>query len=114
MGRKIDNRVKQQSYTEVGECRTEEDGGRDARTERFIIMIGSGGFEQILLVDGSLPGRTFLDCSTLRCDEFFGCFGGTAGGAGEADVVARTAIKHAAEVARDADRPGDRRGLHVE
>ena len=65
--------------------------------------------EQLDLLDGLLPGVALAGQRGLGGQRLLGGDGGAAGGAGEAAVGAVRAVQHAAEVAGDADRPGQRR-----
>ena len=111
-GRQVDDGVEQQADAEVGQRGAEE---RRASTRRRGTSLTSRSAptssSSVELVGGRASRRRPPRLGgPVGVDELLGRLGGAAGRAGEADEVAVAAVDDAAEVAGDADRPGDRRG----
>src|SRR5690606_5024414 len=78
------------------------------------VVVGTVGAEQLVALDGLVPDVA-LGGRRLRGREvLLGRAGGPTGRTGVADVAAGAPIEHAPEVARDADRPGERSGAQAD
>ena len=95
-------------HAEVGERRAEERRAWTAAPEEQLdVEVGADLVEQLDLVEGGVPRLALLGRGPLGVDDLLGGLGGAAGGPGEADEPPVAAVDDAAEVAGDADRPGD-------
>ena len=107
--RQVDDRVEQQADAEVGERRPEEHRRHLALPEAVVVE-PVGVVEQLELVGGrASTRRPPRRRPRSRVEHLLAGLGGAAGGAGEAHVAVVAPVDDAAEVAGDADRPGDRR-----
>ena len=110
----VDHRVEQLAHAEVGERGAEEDRGRLRGQEGLAVELGAGAVEQVELVAGRGPRGALLDLGPVGGDELLRRLGRAAGDPGEPGEGRVASVDHAAEVAGQADRPGDRRRLEVE
>ena len=104
-GREAHQGVQELVHAEVQCRRGEQDRRCHAVQECFLVVVTAVGSKQLALFDRVVP----VDAGSVACargrDVFLGCRGSAAGGAGEPDEVAGTAVQHALEVSGDADRP---------
>ena len=113
-GREVDQRVEQPPHAEALQRRAEEHRRGDAREEVLLVVRGADLGEQRELVGGAPPGVRLLDGGPLRRHDLDLAAGGAARGAGVAAQLARLDLEHAAQVARDPERPGDRHGAQAD
>ena len=112
-GRELEQGVEQLADPEVQDRRPEQHGRGDARQEALLVVHLPHRVEQLALLDRDPPGVTLALGSRRGRDPLLGGDRRAAGGAGEAQEVAGRPLQDAAEVAGDADRPGQRGGLQA-
>ena len=109
-GREVDQRVQEAPDPDPLQRRAEQDGGGDARDEVLLVEPGADLGQQRQLVRGAPPRVRLLGGGLVRRHDLDLAAGGAAGRARVAAQLAGLHLQHAAQVARDAERPGDRHG----
>ena len=107
-------RVQQLVHPEVQRRRGEQDRRCLPPQKGFLVVVAAVRGEQLAFLGCVDPVDAGRLLRALRGDVFLRCRGGTAGRAGEPDVVAGSPIQHTLEVTGDPDRPCQRGGLHTD
>ena len=112
-GGEVDEGVQQVADAEVEHGRAEQHRGALRGQEAVDVVAGSGLGEQLALLLGLHEGVALQGDRRVGVQVLLGGDGGTAVGAGEAQVAAGGDVQDAAEVAGDADRPVQRGRLQT-